>query len=214
MEFSEFEKQIVKISKLELPGETSHLEMAPIERLLELKRKARDKNSARKAAVLALFYPSRKERFTNLVLILRKTYKGVHSAQVGFPGGKVENEDIDKMDTALRETEEEIGVTRDKIKVLKELTEIYIPPSNFFVQPFFGVSNQELSFIPQDSEVEAIIEVPLTQFMDDDVLVTKTLSTSYAKEIQVPAFVLNKQIVWGATAMMLNEIRQMLKQII
>ncbi len=214
MEFSEFEKQIVKISKLELPGETSHLEMAPIERLLELKRKARDKNSARKAAVLALFYPSRKERFTNLVLILRKTYKGVHSAQVGFPGGKVENEDIDKMDTALRETEEEIGVTRDKIKVLKELTEIYIPPSNFFVQPFFGVSNQELNFIPQDSEVEAIIEVPLTQFMDDDVLVTKTLSTSYAKEIQVPAFVLNKQIVWGATAMMLNEIRQMLKQII
>lgn len=214
MEFSEFEKQIVKISKLELPGETSHLEMAPIERLLELKRKARDKNSARKAAVLALFYPSRKERFTNLVLILRKTYKGVHSAQVGFPGGKVENEDIDKLDTALRETEEEIGVTRDKIKVLKELTEIYIPPSNFFVQPFFGISSQELNFIPQDSEVEAIIEVPLAQFMDDDVLVTKTLSTSYAKEIQVPAFVLNKQIVWGATAMMLNEIRQMLKQII
>ena len=214
MEFSKFEKQIVKISKMELPGETSHLEMAPIERLLELKKKARGKNTARKAAVLALFYPSQKDETTSLVLILRKTYKGVHSAQIGFPGGKVESDDVDILDTALRETEEEIGITRDKIKVLKELTEIYIPPSNFFVQPFFGISNQKLDFIPQDSEVEAIIEVPLSQFMDDTVLVTKTLTTSYAIEIQVPAFLLNKQVVWGATAMMLNEIRLMLKQII
>ncbi|MDT0556592.1 NUDIX hydrolase [Patiriisocius hiemis] len=214
MEFSKFEKQIVKISKMELPGETSHLEMAPIERLLELKKKARGKNTARKAAVLALFYPSQKDETTSLVLILRKTYKGVHSAQIGFPGGKVESDDLDILDTALRETEEEIGITRDKIKVLKELTEIYIPPSNFFVQPFFGISNQKLDFIPQDSEVEAIIEVPLSQFMNDTVLVTKTLTTSYAIEIQVPAFLLNKQVVWGATAMMLNEIRLMLKQII
>ena len=74
-----------------------------------------------------------------LALILRKTYKGVHSAQIGFPGGKLEATDGSLRDTALRETEEEIGVKQNKVVVLKKLTEVYIPPSNFLVQPFIGL---------------------------------------------------------------------------
>ena len=69
-------------------------------------------------------------------------------------------------------------------------------------------------FVPQEEEVEAIIEVPLAEFMDDAIKITKTLTTSYAKEIDVPAFLLQNNVVWGATAMMLNEVREMLKQLL
>ncbi len=197
---------------MELPGEASHHKMAPIERLRELTQKAKSKNTAKRAAVMALFYPSEKGE-TNLILILRKTYKGVHSAQVGFPGGKAEPEDVDEAATALRETEEEVGVPQQAIAVLKKLTEIFIPPSNFFVQPFIGITSVTPKFIPQEEEVEALIEVPLSHFMDDAVLITKTLSTSYATDIEVPAYLLNGHVVWGATAMMLSEVRELLKKI-
>ncbi|PHR13110.1 MAG: coenzyme A pyrophosphatase [Aequorivita sp.] len=213
MDFRDFEKRIVKVTKMELPGETVQFKMAPMERLQELKRVARGKNTAKRAGVMSLFYPS--EDFeTRLILILRKTYKGVHSAQVGFPGGKLEEEDISLQDAALRETEEEVGVSRNEISVLKELTEIYIPPSNFFVQPFLGITAQSPKFIPQEEEVEALIEVTLRDFMDDLNITTQTLSTSYAKSIEVPAFKLNGHIVWGATAMMLNEVRELLKKVL
>lgn len=198
---------------MELPGEEAHLKMAPIERLLELKQKARDAKTAKKAGVMVLFYPS-EENEARLILILRKTYKGVHSAQVGFPGGKREPEDNTMDRTAVRETEEEIGVPRDRIQILKTLTEIYIPPSNFFVQPYLGIINDTPHFEPQEDEVEALIEVPVSHFMDDAIEITKKLSTSYATDVDVPAYLLNGYVVWGATAMMLSEVRQILKQIL
>ncbi|MCH9660668.1 MAG: CoA pyrophosphatase [Bacteroidetes bacterium] len=212
MEFSEFKSKIVKIDNLELPGEAFHLKMAPIERILELKKQAKAINDAKKAAVMCLFYPDEQSQ-TKLILILRKTYKGVHSAQVGFPGGKAEPEDASPMETALRETEEEVGVPHQNIEVLKELTEIYIPPSNFFVQPYLGIAKETPTFIPQEEEVEALIEVPLDEFLDKRVKVSKVLTTSYAKEINVPAFQLQGHIVWGATAMMLNEVREILQKL-
>ena len=213
MTFREFEKRIVKIAKMELPGEAIQLKMAPIERLIELKSNARELNTARRAGVLALFYPDSNME-THLVLILRKTYKGVHSAQIGFPGGKYEDEDINLEATALRETEEEVGVPRETVSVLKELTEVYIPPSNFFVQPFIGITPTTPNFVLQEDEVEALVEVSLSHFMDDAILTNKILTTSYATNIDVPAFLLNGHIVWGATAMMLSEVRELLKQVL
>lgn len=198
---------------MKLPGEAIQLKMAPIERILELKAQARLAKNAKLAGVLALFYPSSTNE-THLVLILRKTYKGVHSAQIAFPGGKKEVEDASLLETALRETEEEVGVDRTLVSVVKELTEIYIPPSNYFVQAFIASTSTTPQFIPQESEVEAIVEVPLSHFMDDSILVTKTLSTSYATNIEVPAFLLNGHIVWGATAMILSEVRELLKRVL
>ena len=213
MDFSEFEKRIVKVRKMELPGEAIQFKMAPVERLKELKEQAKAKETARKAGVMALFYPSQTND-THLILILRRTYKGVHSDQVGFPGGKVEPEDESLQETALRETEEEVGVSRSSISVVKKLTEIYIPPSNFFVHPFIGVTPTTPKFIAQDDEVAALIEVPVSLFMDDSTLITKKITTSYATNIDVPAFLLNDYVVWGATAMMLSEVRELLKQVL
>tara|TARA_B100000902_G_scaffold368601_1_gene392086 strand:- start:328 stop:969 length:642 start_codon:yes stop_codon:yes gene_type:complete len=213
MEFEEFKSKIVKIKKMKLPGENAQFKMAPKERIDELKKIANVKKTSKKAGVLALFYPSLSKQ-TMLALILRKTYKGVHSAQIGFPGGKFEDIDISLKATALRETEEEIGVKQNKVLVLKKLTEVYIPPSNFFVQPFLGYTNKTPNFILQEDEVEELLEVPLKHFMDDTIKSFQYLSTSYANKIEVPVFNLNNQRVWGATAMMLSEIREMLKQLL
>ncbi len=198
---------------MKLPGEDSHYKMAPELRVEELKRLNVNKAKARKAAVLSLFYPD-KNNHTNLLLILRKTYKGIHSNQIGFPGGKAEKEDASILATALRETHEEVGVLPVHVKVIKKLTEIYIPPSNFEVQPFIGLYENPLPFLKEEKEVEEIVEVSLTDFMDDSLVKNEILTTSYAKNIGVPAFKLNGYTVWGATAMMLSEVKDLLKQVL
>lgn len=214
MLFSTFLESVVKIKDLNLIGEDAHAKMSPPYRL-ELAEKMKEKSkTARRAGVMALFYPTVTGE-TNLVLILRKTYKGVHSAQVGFPGGKYEEEDAnDLMQTALRETEEEIGVARTAIKVLKAMSPLYVPPSNYMVHPFIGISEQNLSFVKQDDEVEAILEVKLSDFLCESNICTTKVLTSFGVEVDVPAFQLNGHIVWGATAMMLGEIKDVLKQVV
>lgn len=212
MTFNEFEKEIVKIKKMELPGESVQFKMAPIERLLEMKRIAKEKKTTQRAGVMVLFYPSETDK-THFSLILRKSYNGVHSAQVSFPGGRFEDGDGSLKETALRETEEEVGVNKQEITVLKELTDIYIPPSNFYVQPYLGLIRATPKFTLQKEEVEELIEVPLDHFLDDSTITIQTLSTSYAKNIKVPAFLLNGHLVWGATAMMLSEVREMIKNL-
>ena len=195
-----------------MPGEASHYKMAPIERLKELTKQSLKKNKAKRASVMVLFYPN-KAGETHLALILRKTYKGVHSAQVGFPGGRQEVSDLSSRHTALRETQEEIGVLQEDIRVLKKLTKIYIPPSNFFVEPFIGICEKTPQFILQQTEVEALIEVKISDLLDDGIYCSRRLSTSYATDIEVPAYILNTHVVWGATAMMLSEVRELLKQL-
>ncbi|NRB83591.1 MAG: CoA pyrophosphatase [Winogradskyella sp.] len=213
MQFNTFLESVVKIKHLNLFGEESHAKMSPPYRL-ELAVKMKEKvKTAKTAAVLALFYPSETNE-TYLVLILRKTYKGVHSAQVGFPGGKYEDEDNDLMLTALRETEEEVGVNRTMVNVIKTISPLYIPPSNFIVHPYMAVSEYKLKFKKQDEEVEEIIEVKLQDFLNEANRITTKVSTSYNVKVEVPAFKLNGHIVWGATAMMLGEIKDLLKQVL
>ena len=192
-----------------LPGKEALFMMAPMERVTQITELEITSLNPRKAGVMVLFYPDQEGR-ARMILILRKTYKGVHSNQVGFPGGKVEETDVDMLDTALRETEEEIGVSRHRITIVKQMTRNYIPPSNFYVYPFLGYSTSPLEFVPQEEEVEGLIEVTLEDFLSDSAVITKRLSTSYMDDIDVPAFLLNGHVVWGATAMMLSEVKVLL----
>lgn len=213
MNFDKFLVSISKIENIPLPAEPSQFKMSPPFRMELLRQQKEAIKHAKKAGVLALFYPNLQHQ-TTLVLILRKTYKGVHSGQVGFPGGKIEKQDQSLEAAALRETYEEIGVPINQVEVRRQLTEVYIPPSNFYVQPFMGVSRTTPTFTKQEDEVEAIIEVPLQHFFDEEAVTLKRVSTSYKLDVEVPAFKLNDHVVWGATAMILSEIKDLLKQLL
>lgn len=209
MNFDEFLISLVKIEKLALPAEVSQFKMSPPYRkkLMDMQKESIKK--AKQSAVMALFYPDAANE-TKLVLILRKAYNGVHSAQISFPGGKLESNES-ASDAALRETFEEVGVHPENIEVIKELTQVYIPPSNFYVQPFLGISKETPNFVKEENEVEELLEVKLKDFLNEANVVTKTVSTSYDVEVEVPAYYLNDHLVWGATAMMLSEVKDLLK---
>jgi len=212
MIFTDFLNYLPKIAKENLIGEEAHQKMSPPERLQFIKQNDPATFNPRKAAVLMLFYP--KNLQTHLVLILRNTYTGVHSSQIGFPGGKVEIYDANMEATALRETHEEIGISPDQISVVKAFSEIYIPPSNFSVMPFLGYSQNELIFEPDPREVSGIIELPMVDFLDDNNFTSQILETSYMKAIEIPVFKFGESVVWGATAMMMSELKEVLKKVL
>lgn len=213
MDFAEFKNRSPKLKKIKLPGEEAHYKLSPLFRIKELEESWADPKEPKEAAVMAVFYPDAKGK-VKFVLILRKTYRGIHSNQVGFPGGRVEESDRDLLETALRETYEEVGIPPQDIEVIRSLTKLYIPPSNFWVFPFMGIMDSTPVLIPQEDEVEAILEVELQEFLSDSCLTSRRLSTSYAKDVEVPAFLLSGHVVWGATAMMLSELKDLLKQVL
>ena len=212
MDFQDFLRCIPKLEREILMGEAAHVLMTPPERADIMKTLDIIKVNPRKAAVMMLFYPSNEK--TNIILILRNSYKGVHSSQIAFPGGKVEDFDASLMHTALRETHEEIGVSPEKITVIRPFSEVYIPPSNFMVSPFLGYSNETLIFKLDPNEVAGIIEFPIEDFLDDSIVVNQKMDTSYSQSIDVPSFKIKEHYVWGATAMMLSELKETLKKVL
>lgn len=210
MDFQEFLKYVPKIESVELPASEAHFIMAPLDRINSYKNQEFSNKIPKTAAVMMLFYP--KYERTHLVLIVRNSYEGVHSGQIAFPGGKFEPKDITFQNTALRETQEEIGIDPDSIDVIRAFTNLYIPPSNFMVYPFLGICKQEINFVLDIKEVASIIELSLSEFLSDELIVSTQMRTSYAENVSIPAFKINEHIVWGATAMILSELKEVLKK--
>lgn len=209
MIFSHFINQIEELKNKPLGGLASQFKLAPNLRT-QFSQELIDSKNPKKAAVLALFYPD-KNNATRFLLTQRANYKGKHSAQVSFPGGKIDKEDINLKETALRETHEEVGVISENIKIIRQLSDSYIPPSNFLVAPFIGIAKKQPLFKP-NYEVAGIIEVLMSDLLDENNLSAIEMETSYMKNITVPCFKLNGYIIWGATAMMLSEIKDLFKQ--
>lgn len=191
-----------------MPGATVQQEMAAMDRLEELQRAQLAAKKAKEAAVMMLIYPKNKVPY--FVLIERMISTGKHSGQIAFPGGRAEDDDENYAYTALRETEEEVGISIDLQHLITKGTPVYIPPSNYMVRPFLAFAKANLSFTPQPSEVKSIIEVPLQELLNPANVSSHNLSTSYMHNVDVPCFTLKDHIVWGATAMMLNEFKLMI----
>lgn len=206
MKFENFKNSIPKLCNASLGGLNAQFKLAPKLRLKYTEDTIAHLNP-KKAAVLALFYPD-KDQNTRFLLTLRANYNGTHSSQISFPGGKIELQDNSMKEAALRETFEEVGIKPNTIKTFKEMTNVFIPPSNFLVKPFLGYLDSIPSF-KINHEVASIIEVKLSNLLNDSSISSTVLSTSYAKKMEVPCFMLNDYIVWGATAMMLSEIREL-----
>ena len=198
MEIEEIENAL----KRPLPGKKAQFIMAPGYRpdyeLAEVM-----KFNPRIGGVLLLLDPSGDEM--KVVLTLRKQYDGTHSGQMSFPGGRQEPTDADLTQTALRETNEEIGIDQSHIRIIGHLSELYIPPSNFLVYPSVGVMKEEATFKKQDDEVEEIVEIPLSFFLDKNNRVTTKIKVMGNSTVDVPAYVYDRYTIWGATAIMMSE---------
>ncbi len=186
-----------------LPGLTAQSRMMPGTRKTIYKDFVVPDN-AKKSAVLILLYPD--SNSLHFPLIERTDYPGVHSRQISFPGGSVDPEDVDYTATALRETEEEVGVPRDSIEVLGHLSALYIPPSNFWVQPVLGYVPAPPTWQRNPSEVESVIQTPLDQLVDGKLSGESKIKHSSGVNMVVPSFTVHGHVVWGATAMMLSEL--------
>ena len=173
MDFKDFINKIDNLKRAELGGLEAQFKLAPKLRLKYNKDKI-SANNPRKAAVLALFYP-KKDNNTYLLLTQRASYKGTHSAQISFPGGKIEKSDKNLEETAIRETNEEVGISSKHVNIIRELTDVYIPPSNFLATPFIGYLEQEPNLI-LNHEVDKIIEVPITILYQKEISSQQTLS--------------------------------------
>ena len=208
MNFKDFIDKIDDLKNAKLGGLDAQFKMAPKLRLKYTQDKIEAKKP-RKAAVLALFYPNVNNK-TVLLLTQRASYKGTHSAQISFPGGKTEKGDKNLETTALREAFEEVGIQSSSVEIIRELTDVYIPPSNFLATPFIGFANKRPNFT-LNYEVAKTIEILVSDLLDDNHLTTVNLTTSYMKNIDVPCFKIDNYIIWGATGMMLSEIKELLK---
>lgn len=166
----------------------------------------------RESAVLILLY--RKGGSWHTLLMLRPTYEGVHSGQVAFPGGKREEADASLKATALREFQEETGADTRGFKVLGELSRVFIPPSNALVTPVLAWAETLGAVRPDEREVEALIEVELGELMREELLQRKVLRiATLARDAEVPYWNIQGHVVWGATALMIAELRALLKGI-
>jgi 8-oxo-dGTP pyrophosphatase MutT (NUDIX family) len=191
-----------------LPGTTAHSIMAS-ETRLKLKMPSPNEKT-RESAVLILFYPSDNQIF--IPLILRPQYDGVHGGQMAFPGGRAEKEDENLIRTALREAQEEIGVRVSDVIILGKLTKLFIPPSNFYVQPVVGYLTRKPEFYPDPREVDKVIEIGLEDLKNPKIIGRKTLNVR-GVEIDTPFYDILNTTVWGATAMMISELLVVIENI-
>ncbi len=191
--------------KMPLPGEIAHKLMAARSRHT---MNLNPNNTTKKSAVLILFYPSNDN--IHIPLILRPPYDGLHGGQVAFPGGKIEKTDENLTRTALRETQEEIGIRTNDVQVIGQLTELYIPPSNFLVQPIVGYMLQKPTFYPDPREVATVFEITLEELINPKIISEELLNVR-GVEIQAPIYNIKDQKVWGATAMMIAELLMLLE---
>lgn len=201
-------KYILSESVEALPGWNSHEKLSPPYRErydIEVIKKT----NPRVASVLILLYEN-DFGDVEFPITMRVSYEGAHSHQFSLPGGQYEEQDISLDQTAIRETVEELGIFDEDIEVISQLTEIFIPPSNFIVYPFIGVHHGTPAFNPDESEVEYVIPLDLEAFLNAE-------PESFEKEfsglkVDIPGYNIgDEEFIWGATAMILEEFKDILK---
>jgi 8-oxo-dGTP pyrophosphatase MutT (NUDIX family) len=195
-----------------LPGRDIQLRMSSLRHIQGMKYPSQINNGIR-SSVLILMYPFSQEHEISIVLIQRPSYEGVHGGQISLPGGRFEEQDYDLKETALREAKEEIGIDPEKIITIGVLSELYIPPSNYLVLPFVGYTSVKPLFIPDPQEVAGIIEIKVNDLVNDNNIMTKEIYVKPGLSVFGPCFEIDNHTIWGATAMILNEFKEILKRI-
>jgi len=207
MDFQHFITQLKITINNDLPGKESHQKMRVIyDQSIELPF---SKINSTQAAVLILLYLADNEIY--FFLTKRTDELKNHKGQISLPGGKQEgNEKL--IDTALRETQEEIGINKTSISIIGTITPLFVPVTGFMIYPFIGYSLNKLNPKPDPVEVAKIFSVNISDLLNKENRTTEQRNIR-GYDVQVPYFKLNDYQVWGATSMVLSEVRDLIKSI-
>lgn len=196
--------------KSALPGPTAH-EVMRAKFNGKLKPRFEHTDPPRVGGVLILLF----EQHNTICfpLIKRPVYAGVHSGQISLPGGKAEpGENL--LDTALREGEEEIGISRKEVNVLGRLSNFHVLPSNFLITPVVGIVHSTPVFVPDSYEVARILHGRIDELLKPDAIKEKEIMVESGLALTAPHFEIDGEVVWGATAMILSELRHIIQEIV
>ena len=207
MDFQHFITQLEITITNYLPGEESQQKMrVNYDQSIELPF---SKNNSTASAVLILLYL--KDNEIHFFLTKRSNEMEHHKGQISLPGGtQEENEELTH--TALRETQEEIGINKTSISIIGSMTPLFVPVTGFMIYPFIGYSINKLDPKPDPVEVETIFSVNIFDLLNKD---NRTAEQRNIRgyNVKVPYFKLNDYQVWGATAMILSEFKDLIKSI-
>lgn len=196
--------------KNKLPGTHAQFKMAPATRIRELQFQKTPANAIEAAVLLCICINSRDNTIT-IPFIKRSEYEGVHSGQIALPGGKKEKIDDNITATAIREAQEEIGINPSLINTIGSLTPLYIPPSNYIVTPVVAFSERKITYNIDSNEVTELIEINLTDLIQPNNI--KDFKFAVNKNtFTAPAFFINGYCIWGATAMIVNEFLEIIRE--
>ncbi|WP_107037984.1 NUDIX hydrolase [Brumimicrobium mesophilum] len=199
-------EDIRKYLTYRLPGEDAHIPMSPMGRGRSSEALSRSINH-RESAVALIIYEYQNE--LKCILTERSPYRGMHSGEICFPGGKMEESDEDLKQTAMRESVEEIGLKYEGFELLGKLTPVFIPVSNFSIQPFVFYYTQAPVFVPNIREVAEIFTFPIQQLFEKDIIKKTRIKLSGNRVLDdTPYFDINNKVVWGATALILHEFKR------
>lgn len=193
-----------------LPGEEAQYRMAPLHRQ-RIEVETLQVEQYRPSAVMIVFCED-EDGELYIPLIERMSYNGAHSAQISLPGGKYDPKDLKHEQTALRECFEEIGIS--DIEVIGNLTKLFIPVSNFIVYPYLGVCRIKSPVMTIDKrEVKTLLKLKVNDLMKEDTIEKGSIELFSNLVIKTPWFNVEGHKVWGATAMILSELKAILKPI-
>lgn len=163
----------------------------------------------KQSAVLFLLYPNELGE-TCSPFILRQSGLAIHSNQISLPGGRFEETDASYEETALRETFEEIGVNPSTVTIIGKLTDVMVPRSGFLVHPYVGYTSERPSFTLQTEEVAHVYEVKLADLFHHETKSTYHISDHEGNRYTAPSFLIENRHLWGATAMMMAEVEEII----
>lgn len=204
--YSSVKTYLLEKLQSELPGFLAHSKMLPPGR--RLKVLAEEVLQVRLSSVLVLLFEESGKLYT--CLTRRPSTMKHHPGQISFPGGKVEKEDVTAEMTALREANEEVGICPDDIEILGKLSDLYVEVSRFSIQPYVAWSTFKPDFVLNYGEVEQLILFPVSEFVSREVIAETELET-VTGNLQVKYYPYDGEIIWGATAMILSELIEILK---